>query len=223
MSDSPLVPVPETLEETVERWARRLRATSGRTVESILATSEILIEALEALKVHGFKARTMLAAQARLSRPMMSRLEAIGRHAPMLRLRASTLPPYVTSLYALTQMPFGPFKKAIAADLRGLSRADIARVSGMASSPTQRRKLMIIKVSGDLADETRRAILEDIHSAVTRIGEAHGIGLAVSPRPRRRRRKGPSPQARVPGASLVQSVLRRRRETSFAETPGDSS
>jgi hypothetical protein len=98
------------LYDAVQRWARQIRATSGWTVETILATGEKLLAAHQDLAPHGPKARAMLAAETRLSRPAMSRLEAIGRHAAMLRRRTASLPPNVSSLYALTRLPFAQFK-----------------------------------------------------------------------------------------------------------------
>jgi hypothetical protein len=185
----------EPLDQAVQRWARKLRATSGWTVETILATAENLLAALQELEPHGQKARAMLAAEARLSRPMMSRLEGIGRHAGMLRLRAANLPPYVTSLYVLTRKPFAEFKKAIETDLRGLSRSEIASLFSPAPVPAPRRKLITIRAPAGLADETRRAVMADIHSALARIGEAHGIALVLSPGGRRRRVRKAVPRA----------------------------
>jgi hypothetical protein len=196
MSDLPCTTEP--LDQTVQRWARKLRASSGWTVETILATAENLLAALQELEPHGPKARDMLAAEARLSRPTMSRLETIGRHAGMLRLRAANLPPYVSSLYVLTRKPFAQFKKAIETDLRGLSRSEIAALFSPAQVSAPRRRLITIAAPADIADETRRAVMADIHAALARIGEAHGIGLALSPRSRRRRpgnavRRAPTP------------------------------
>jgi hypothetical protein len=170
------------LHAAVQRWAREIRYKSGWTVETILATGEKLLAARRDLEPYGPKARAMLAAEARLSRPMMSRLEAIGRHAGMFRLRAANLPPYVSSLYALTQKPFADFKKAIETDLRGMSRAEIARLFAPLPRQDARRKLMTIAIPAGVADERRRAVTADIRAALERIGEEHGIGFAISPR-----------------------------------------
>jgi len=169
------------LYDAVQRWARQIRATSGWTVETILATGEKLLAARQDLEPHGPKARAMLAAETRLSRPAMSRLEAIGRHAEMLRRRTASLPPHVSSLYALTRLPFAQFKQAIEMDLRGMSRSGIARLFA-ASPPPSRRKLLTIAMPADIADEARLKVMADLRAAVVLVGEQHGIGLAISPR-----------------------------------------
>lgn len=178
----------EPLEQMVARWARKLRASSGWTVETVLATAESLLIALEELSPHGAEARLLLAREARLSRAMMSRLEAIGRHAGLLRPCSANLPPYVSSLYALTRLPFAEFKKAIATDLRGMSRAEIARLFRKAQAKARQLRLITIRAPSGLADDTRQAVLADLRSALAQIGEAHGVGLTASPRPRLRRR-----------------------------------
>ena len=187
MSDLPRETEP--LEQTVSRWARKLRASSGWTVETVLATSENLLIALKELSPHGAQARVLLAREARLSRAMMSKLESIGHHAGLLRPCAANLPPYVSSLYVLTRLPFAQFKKAIATDLRGLSRVEIARIFTPAQPglPGPRRRLATVRAPAGLADQKRRAVLADLRAALARIGEAHGIDLAVSPRGRRTR------------------------------------
>lgn len=171
----------EPLHQAVERWARQIRATSGRTVETILATAEYLLAALKELAPHGTKARQMLARETRLSVPMMAKLEAIGQHAPMLRLKVANLPPYVSSLYALTQKPFADFMKAIDTDLRGMNRSEIARLF-TAPARKPRRKLMTIAVPADMPKEARRELITEIRTAIERIGDAHRIDLIVSPR-----------------------------------------
>jgi hypothetical protein len=171
----------EPLHQAVQRWARQIRASSGRTVETILATAENLLGALKELEPHGTKARQMLALEARLTLPLMAKLEAIGRHAPMLRLKVANLPPYVSSLYALTQKPFADFMKAIDTDLRGLSSSEIARLFA-STSPVSRRRLMTIAIPSGLPKEARRELMTDIRAAIERIGDAHRIDLIISPR-----------------------------------------
>ena len=170
------------LYDAVQRWARQIRATSGWTVETILATGEKLLAARHDLEPHGPKARAMLAAETRLSRPAMSRLEAIGRHAEMLRRRTASLPPYVSSLYALTRLPFAQFKQAIEMDLRGMSRSGIARLFASPPRSRSRRKLMTIAMPAGIADEARLKVMADLRAVIVQVGERHGIGLAISPR-----------------------------------------
>lgn len=75
----------------------------------------------------------------------------------VLRLSAANLPPYVSSLYALTQKPFAQFKQAIATDLRGLSRIEIARLFGKKqASAAAPRKLISVRAPAGPAPETRR-------------------------------------------------------------------
>ena len=170
------------LYDAVQRWARQIRATSGWTVETILATGEKLLAARQDLEPHGPKARAMLAAETRLSRPAMSRLEAIGRHAAMLRRRTATLPPHVSSLYALTRLPFDQFEKAIETDLRGISRSAIARLFGASPRPGSRRNFVTIAMPAGIAEETRLKVMAALGAAVALVGERHRIGLAISPR-----------------------------------------
>jgi hypothetical protein len=188
----------EPLQEAVQRWARQIRASSGRTIETILATAENLLAALKELEPHGTKARQVLALEARLSLPMMAKLEAIGRHAPVLRLKVANLPPYVSSLYALTQKPFADFMKAIDTDLRGMSSSEIARLF-VSASPVSRRRLVTIAIPSGMPREARRVLMTDIRAAIERIGDAHRIDLIVSPRAptgRRNARPRRSPEQR---------------------------
>jgi hypothetical protein len=178
----------EPLQQAVQRWARQIRASSGRTVETILATAENLLNALKELEPQGTKARQMLALEARLSQPMMAKLEAIGRHAPMLRLKVANLPPYVSSLYALTQKPFADFMKAIDTDLRGMSSSEIARLFA-APSRKPCRKFMTIAIPSGMPKEARRELMTDIRAAIERIADAHRIDLIVSPRAKAARGK----------------------------------
>jgi hypothetical protein len=140
----------------------------------------------------------VLALEARLSLPMMAKLEAIGRHAPVLRLKVANLPPYVSSLYALTQKPFADFMKAIDTDLRGMSSSEIARLFA-APSRKPCRKLMTIAIPSDMPREARHELMTDIRAAIERIGDAHRIDLIVSPRAptgRRNARPRRSPEQR---------------------------
>ena len=93
----------QALYDAVQRWARQIRAILAWIIEAILSTGtgEKLHAARQDLEPHGPKARAMPAAETRISRPAMSRLEAIGRHTAMLRRRTATLPPHVSTLYAL--------------------------------------------------------------------------------------------------------------------------
>jgi hypothetical protein len=173
----------EALHHAVQRWAREIRYRSGWTVETILVTGEKLLAARKELAPHGPKARAMLATETRLSRPMMSRLEAIGRHATLFRPRAANLPPHISSLYALTRKPLAQLGKAIGRDLRGMTRTEIGRLFTTAPPPKGSRvRLMTIAAPASIAAETRLALTADIRLALERIGLEHGVGLAVSPR-----------------------------------------
>lgn len=168
--------------DAVQRWARQIRGTSAWTVETILSTGEKLLAARQDLEPHGPKARAMLAAETRISRPAMSRLEAIGRHAAMLRRRKATLPPHASTLYALTRLPFTQFEKAIETDLRGMSRSAIARLFASPPRSGSRCKLMTIAMPAGIADEARLKVMADLRAVVELVGERNGIGLAISPR-----------------------------------------
>lgn len=188
----------EALGHAVERWARELRYKSGWTVETILATAEKLVAACEALAPYGPKARAMLAAEARLSRPMMSRLEAIGRHAAMLRAAAANLPPHVSSIHALTRLPFTRFRTAIAMDLRGLSCAAIARHFAPAPPKGSRLRLMTITLPAGTPEATRRAVTADIGAALACIAQDHGIDVTASRRKAPLRKDAPPRRSRAP-------------------------
>lgn len=134
----------EAIRDLVEQWASRIRRTSGATVEAILMQAENVLEALRELRPHGPKARQLLQARARLSQPVLSKLEAIGRHAPLMRLKAAKLPPSVSSLYTLTQKPWSQFLKAIEIDLRGLSGTEIHHLFEPSPQPSTMSRLMTL-------------------------------------------------------------------------------
>jgi hypothetical protein len=115
----------EALDLLVEQWVAKIAITSGTTVEAIVTLAENVRAALQELEPYGQKARQLLAARSALSRPMISKLETIGRHAQLLRRRASFLPPSVSSLYALARKPLPALERALMMDLRGKSRAEI--------------------------------------------------------------------------------------------------
>jgi hypothetical protein len=177
----------DALNTAVQRWAQEIRYKSRWTVETILGTAEKLLAACEELEPYGPKARAMLAAEARLSRPMMSRLEAIGRHAAMLRRKISNLPPHVSSLYALTRLPFAQFRKAIETDLRGMSCAAIMRHFAPRPPEASHRRLMTIALPAGIVKETRHPVMMDIRAAVARIAQVHGLEIAASPKARHRK------------------------------------
>lgn len=171
------------LECLVEQWAARIGHSSGRTVEGILLQAENVMKALRDLRPYGPKARIMLQARARLSQPALSRLEAIGRHAELMRLRASKLPPSVSSLYALTRMPWNRFLKAIEIDLRGLSRAGIQQLFAHAPPSRKMCRLLTIRIAPEVNETTRAQLIADIGAAVARIAENRKIDLKSTPSP----------------------------------------
>lgn len=170
----------EALDLLVEHWATKIAISSGATVEAIVTHAENVYAALHELKPHGQKARQLLATRSGLSRPMISKLETIGRHADPLRRRAGFLPPSVSSLYALARKPSPGFEQALAMDLRGKSRAEITALFAPPSPRKPTRELMTILVPPDLDEATRCALLADLDEAMTRIAEKHKVDLGVS-------------------------------------------
>jgi len=123
MSDS--VSGIDPLDRRINKWAAMISDCSGSTLAGILLSAENVFHAVRDLSSYGPEVRRTLQARARLSQPMMSKLEAIGRHAALFRLQADNLPPSVSSLYALAQRPGHEMIRAIATDLRDKTRAEI--------------------------------------------------------------------------------------------------
>ncbi|MGE0008154.1 MAG: hypothetical protein AB7S92_21545 [Parvibaculaceae bacterium] len=180
------------LHDAVRRWAAEIRHRSGWTVETILVAAENLLAAVQDLAPHGPHARNLLAAEAKLSRAMMSRLEAIGRNAATLRLYSANLPPHLSSLHALTRLPCTQFRRAVASDLRGMSCAAIVRRFTPAPPRRPRGGRMIIALPAGMAEETRRKVEAEIAAAVARIAKDHGF-TAANFRHRAGRRPAPRP------------------------------
>jgi hypothetical protein len=167
----------EALDRLIERWAARIGQSSGRTVEGILLQAENVLSALRELRPYGPQARHMLQTRSRLSQPTLSKLEAIGRHAELMRLRASKLPPSVSSLYALTLKPWNQFLKAIEVDLRGMSRSEIQRLFAHAPPPNRMCKLMTISIAPHVGEATRLQLIADIRGALALIAKDRRIEL----------------------------------------------
>ena len=122
----------------------------------------------------------MLALRSGLSRPMMSKLETIGRRAEFMRRVAGALPPSVVSLYILARQPLPEFNQALTMDLRSKSCAEIKALFGLSSPARPTRKLMTILVPSELDEHARRLLIADITSALDRIIEKRKIDLEVS-------------------------------------------
>jgi hypothetical protein len=167
-------------DQLVEQWSTRITRSSGVTVEGILMQAENVLNALRDLSPYGPQARRMLERRSRLSRPMMSKLEAVGQHAGLLRLKASRLPASMSSLYVLTRKPWRLFIKAIESDLRGMSRAEISRLFDSAPPRRAMSRLMTISVRHDVGDAARLALVADIRAALAQIMEEHDIDLRAS-------------------------------------------
>ncbi|WP_162914298.1 hypothetical protein [Taklimakanibacter lacteus] len=167
----------EMRDQLVEQWSARIARSSGTTVEGILMQGENVLNALRDLRPYGPQARRMLELRARLSRPTMSKLEAIGRHAGLLRLRANRLPASMSSLYVLTQRPWRHFLKAIETDLRGMSRAEISCLFTAGPPKAAMCPLMTIVIPRTAGKAARPALIADINAALMQIGERHAIDL----------------------------------------------
>jgi hypothetical protein len=183
----------EALDGLIERWAAKIKRSSSTTVEGILMQAENVLEALRELRPHGPKARQLLQARARLSQPMISKLEAVGRHAALMRLRASRLPPSISSLYVLTRKPWRQFLKAIEIDLRGMSRVELQQLFVPPAQPRRMSRLMAISIPHDLSGTARQELIIDIRAALGQISEARGIDLGLSLSRERRASPIPAP------------------------------
>jgi hypothetical protein len=169
----------EALDHLVAPRAAKIAKSSGTTVEAIVANAENVRAALQELKPHGRKARQLLAARSGLSRPMMSKLEAIGRQATQLRHRVDFLPPSVGALYALARKPRPELERAAMMDLRGKSAAEIKAVFAEPRAPRPPRRLMTILVRPDLDDAARCVLIADIEAALARIAGNHKVDFDV--------------------------------------------
>ena len=164
---------------------------SATTLAGILLNAENVFHAARDLGRYGPQARRRLQLKARLSQPMMSKLEAIGRHAEFFRRKAHNLPPSVSSLYALAKKPPHEIARAIEMDLRGKTRAEI---TGLFAAPTPARRpqrLMTISVPAGVADATKFQLIAGIKAAISRIGQERKIALSV-------RSHGQTKKPRVP-------------------------
>lgn len=167
----------EALDRLLEHWAAKIAKSSGTTIETIVTNAENVRAALRELSPYGRNARQLLALRSGLSRPMMSKLETIGRHAQLLRHKAGTLPPSVSSLYALARKPWPEFKQAVMMDLRSRNRAEIKALFAPPALPKPTRKLMTILVPRDLGEAARLTLIADIEAALARIAEDRKIDL----------------------------------------------
>jgi hypothetical protein len=170
----------EVLERLVRSWAAKIASSSGTTVEAIVTISENVRGALRELQPYGRKARQLLARYSGLSRPMMSKFETIGRRAEPLRRVAATLPPSLSSLYALARKPEPEFERALTTDLRNMSRAEIKALFALPSPPKPTRKLMTILVPPDLNETARGVLIADIGAALARIMDSRRVDLDIS-------------------------------------------
>jgi hypothetical protein len=174
-----------SLDGLVEQWAAVIGSFSDTTVESILLQAENVCAALQALQPHGPNARQLLRARARLSQPMLSKLEAIGRYLPLMRPKAHNLPPSINSLYILTRKPYHQFLKAAEIDLRGMSRTAIRQLVANTKQPPAMGNLLTVKASADITEEAKLALTTLIRRTLSKIAEEIGIELQVSGRPKR--------------------------------------
>jgi hypothetical protein len=90
----------ETLGHRIERWVAMISDCLAVMLAGILLSAQNVFHAVLDLGRHGPQARLSLRLKARLSEPMMAKLEAIGRHCELFRRKAHTLPAPVSSLYA---------------------------------------------------------------------------------------------------------------------------
>jgi hypothetical protein len=195
----------EALDRLVAPWAAKIAKSCGTTVEAIVANAENVRAALQELKPHGRKARQLLAARSGLSRPMMSKLETIGRHATLPRRKADFLPPSVGALYVLARKSWPEFKRAVMMDLRGKSRAGIKALFAEPPAPKPSHRLMTILVPPELDDAVRCVLIADIEATLARITDNHKVDLDVClSAPMRKASQALSPQSDEEPAEIIE-------------------
>ena len=201
MSDS--VSGIDPLDRRINKWAAMISDCSGSTLAGILLSAENVFHAVRDLSSYGPEVRRTLQARARLSQPMMSKLEAIGRHAALFRLQADNLPPSVSSLYALAQRPGHEMIRAIATDSREKTRAEIKGLFASACPARTTQPLMTIAVPAGVGNATKLQLIADIKSALDRIGEERKIGLSIRSRRTGRRRIVRPVLPQIPGMAAA--------------------
>ena len=178
----------ETLDHRIERWAAMISDCSATTLAGILLSAENVFHAVSELGRYGPQARHRLQVKARLSQPMMSKLEAIGRHAGLLRRKAHNLPPSVSSLYFLACKPDHELAGAIEMDLRGKTRSQLMALFAAPRLDQIAQRLMTISVPPGVANATKLLLIADIKTALDRIGQERKIALSVKSRSMAKRR-----------------------------------
>jgi hypothetical protein len=91
--------------DRMERWAAMISDCLAITLAGLLLSAQNVFHAVLDVGRHGLEARRRLQLKVRLSRPMMAKLEAIGRHCELIRRKAHNLPASVSSLHALAHKP----------------------------------------------------------------------------------------------------------------------
>jgi hypothetical protein len=170
----------EALDRQIELWGAKIARSSGTTVEAIVTHAENVCDALRELRPLGRKARQLLAEHSGLSRPMISKLEAIGAHAGLLRRMAHTLPPSLSSLYALVRKPLPEFEQAVMMDLRGKTRTEIRALFAPPPPRQRTRRLLTVLVPPDLGEAGRCVLVADISAALIRIIDRRRVDLDIS-------------------------------------------
>ena len=87
------------LDHRMERWTAMISDCLAITLAGLLLSARNVFHAMRDLGRYGLEARRRLQFKARLSQPMMAKLEAIGRHCELFRRKAHNLPaPSVPSM-----------------------------------------------------------------------------------------------------------------------------
>ena len=127
----------------VETWAMVIGRCLDKFVDVILILAESVLAALRELRPHYPRARYLLQARTRLSQPMVSKLEAIGRHAALMRPKAMRSLPSRSSFYILSQKPARQYLRTVEIDLRWMSYAKIRQLCADDEQPCTPRKLFL--------------------------------------------------------------------------------
>jgi hypothetical protein len=193
----------ETLDHRIERWAVMISDCSATTVAGILLIAENVFHAVRDLGRYGPQARLRLQLKARLSQPMMAKLEAIGRHAEVFRRKAHNLPPSVSSLYALARKSPHKMASAIEMDLRGKTRSEIMELFAAPRAAKPAQRLMTISAPPGVADATKLQLIADIKAAIGRIGGERKIVLSIKARSVAKQKIARPVETRMPAIKMV--------------------
>ena len=167
------------LDAKISDWAKKVVKEKGDLLDVILHNAETVSSAEQNLSQYGSAAVVKFRKKTGLSQSMLVKLKQVGLRKPLFEEFKKHLPPSLSSLYALSQLPDANLRELLKNDQSGKTRVELEQLK---DNPTE--DPMDALISFSVKPNTDAAILmaavDDFKQAAIRIKASRGIELSVA-------------------------------------------